>query len=131
MKKSENDRRTQFLKIRISAAELREVRRLQAQCTERSLSHYTRKLLLREPVTVKNRNASMDDLTEELIPIKEVLLTLQQDYQQAVDRLRMLEKIPEFRTWIQEYGSCHQQFCQLTAEVQTRLTQLYALWLPK
>ena len=103
MKKQENEVRKIFIKIRMNDEELKQVKKKQQQTTERSLSEYIRNVSMQKPVTVKYRNQSADDFLKQMLELKKELNGIGNNFNQAVHKLHILDKIPEFRFWIQYY----------------------------
>ena len=62
--------------------------------TERALSNYLRKVVLQKPVTVKYRNESADEFLKEMLQLKKELNAIGNNFNQAVHKLHILEKIP-------------------------------------
>lgn len=46
------------------------------------------------------RNKSLDDLMTEMIELRNQLSAIGNNFDQAVHKLHVLDKIPEFRQWI-------------------------------
>ena len=86
--------------------ELNQVKTRQQQTTERSLSEYIRKVSMQRPVIVKYRNQSADDFLKQMLELKKDLNGIGNNFNQAVHKLHLLDKIPEFREWIFQYENC-------------------------
>ena len=131
MKKQENEVRKIFVKIRMNEDELRKVKKNQQQTTERNLSNYIRKVSLQKPVIVKYRNETADDFLKDMLQLKKELNAVGNNFNQAVKKLHLLEKIPEFRFWVTHYQSLHEQVAKKIEEIKLRVHQLYEQWLRK
>ena len=94
MKKSETDVRKLFFKVRINQGELEQLKKLQQQSTERSLSNYVRKVALQKPVIIKYRNQTADDFLKEMVQLKKELNALGNNFNQVVHKLHLLDTIP-------------------------------------
>ena len=129
MKKNEEDVRRKMIVVRLNQKEYGTLTKLKSRSTEKKLSTYLRKLALNEPVTVIYRNGSADDFLLEMIQLKRELNAIGNNFNQAVHKLHTLDRIPEFRNWIQQYETVHHQFLQKTDQVLTRSNQIYQLWL--
>jgi hypothetical protein len=90
-----------------------------------------RKVVLQNPVTVKYRNASADDFLRDMVELKKQLSALAGHYSEAVKKLQLLEKIPEFRTWLLTYENSRQAFQSKVSEIHLKVIQLYEQWLQK
>ncbi|MEO8111591.1 MAG: mobilization protein [Ginsengibacter sp.] len=105
MKKEESEVRNIFVKIRMNEQELTQVKKNQLKTTERSLSNYIRKVSMQKPVIVKYRNQSADDFLKDMLLLKKELSAVGNNFNQAVHKLHLLDKIPEFRSWIFQYDA--------------------------
>ena len=131
MRKSENEVRKLFFKIRMNNTEMKELKKLTKQSTERSISNYVRKVALKKPVIVKYRNQSADDFVKEMIQLKKELNAIGNNFNQTVHKLHILDKIPEFRNWIKFYQALHQSVVSKVQEINLKVNQLYEQWLQK
>ena len=131
MKKQENEVRKKFIKIRMNDDEIKQVKKNQQQTTERNLSNYIRKVSLQKPVIVKYRNQSADDFLRDMLQLKKELNGLGNNFNQAVKKLHLLDKIPEFRSWILTNDSLQQSLIGKIDEIKSRMNQLYEQWLRK
>jgi MobC-like protein len=131
MKKQENEVRKIFIKIRMNEEELKQVKKKQQQTTERSLSEYIRNVSMQKPVTVKYRNQSADDFLKQMLELKKELNGIGNNFNQAVHKLHILDKIPEFRFWIQQYDGLQKTLVSKVEEIKLKVSQLYEQWLQK
>ncbi len=131
MKKQENEVRKIFVKIRMNESELTQVKKNQQQTTERNLSNYIRKVSLQKPVIVKYRNQSADDFLRDMLELKKELNAVGNNFNQAVKKLHILDKIPEFRSWVNTNDSLQQSLIRKVEEIKLRMNQLYEQWLRK
>ena len=114
--------------LRLTESEYEALLHQKERSLERSLSAFARKRILQIPVTVKYRNASADDFLEEMVPLKKELNIIAREYQQAVSRLQLLEKMPEFRVWLQRYEAISQEVLSKINHINSRLIQLHEQW---
>ncbi len=131
MKKSENEVRKLFLKIRMNNAELDQLNNLRKQSTERSTSNYVRKVVLKKPVIIKYRNQTADEFFKEMIHLKKELNAIGNNFNQTVHKLHILDKIPEFRNWIKFYQGLHKSVVNKVEEINLKVNQLYEQWSQK
>jgi len=131
MRKEEKDVRNVFVKMRMNESEFLQLQKLQNQTTEKSLSNYLRKVVLQKPVLVNSRNQSADEFLKEMILLKNELNAIGNNYNQAVHKLHILDKIPEFRNWIVANESLKLSFFKKVDEIKNRINQLYEEWLQK
>lgn len=131
MKKEEKDLRKHFVKTRMSDNELNHLLVLQRKTTEKDVSSYLRKVALQKPVTVKYRNESADDFLVDMLGLKKELNAIGNNFNQAVHKLHILDKIPEFRVWVQQYDGLQKVLISKVEEIKLRMNQLYEQWLQK
>lgn len=120
--------RKQFITIRVNEEEAGQLDALWRSTTERSLSNYLRKTMLKKPVTVKYRNESLDKLLEKLLEIKSELNAMGNNWNQAVKKLHTLDKIPEFRIWLDHHAKLHTEIRQSMEQIKLRMNLLYEKW---
>ncbi len=71
----------------VSESEWQRLRAEMQQTTARNLSEFIRNKILAAALTYKYRNASLDDLTEELAALKEELKTVSHHFETALQKL--------------------------------------------
>ena len=131
MKKKENEVRKHFVKTRMNDSELETLLKFQKQTTERDISCYLRKVALQKPVTIKYRNASADDFLKDMLGLKKELNAIGNNFNQAVHKLHLLDKIPEFRSWIENHQVLQKTVVFKIEEINSKVNQLYEQWLLK
>ncbi|MEO8417011.1 MAG: hypothetical protein ABI472_25330 [Ginsengibacter sp.] len=99
--------------------------------TCRRLSEYMRKVSLQQPVTVLHRNQSADDFLTQMLQLKAELNAIGNNFNQAVHKLHTLDRIPEFRAWIQQYEKMQAQMIDKVEQIRTRMNTIYIQWSPK
>lgn len=123
--------RKKMVVVRMNDAEFEQVEKFCKKSTERNLSSYLRKVSLQKPVTIKYRNVSADDFLLDMLNLKKELNAIGNNFNQAVHKLHLLDKIPEFRTWVQEYDGLQKVLINKVEEIKLRMNQLYEQWLQK
>ena len=131
MAKQEKDVRKKMVVVRMNQAEFEKLDCLRKKTTERYLSGYLRKLVLEKPVTVKYRNQSADDFLKEMLGLKKELNSIGNNFNQAVHKLHLLDKIPEFRVWVSQYDDAQKSLVNKVEEIKIKVNQLYEQWLLK
>jgi hypothetical protein len=131
MKKRERDVRKKMIVVRMNDDEFEKVENLRKKSTERNLSSYVREVVLQRPVLINYRNQSADDFLKDMLELKKELHAIGNNFNQAVHKLHMLDKIPEFRTWVKYYDGLHQSLVTKVEEIKLRMNQLYEEWLQK
>ncbi len=131
MKKPENEVRNKMVVVRMNETEIDQLAKLQQKTTEKDTSSYLRKVALQKPVTVKYRNESADDFLLDMLNLKKELNAIGNNFNQAVHKLHILDKIPEFRIWVQQYDGLQKVLINKVEEIKLRMNQLYDQWLQK
>ena len=131
MKKQENEVRKIMLKVRMNEEELKQIKKHQQKSTERNLSSYVREVVMQKPVFINYRNQSADDFLKDMLGLKKELNAIGNNFNQAVHKLHILDKIPEFRVWVNHYDGLHQLLVDKVEEIKLRMNQLYEEWLQK
>jgi MobC-like protein len=114
-----------FVKVRMNEDELEKLKSNQRRTTKRSISEYVRAVALQKPVTVKFRCQSTDEFAHEIICLKKELNAVGNNFNQAVHKLHLLDKIPEFREWIKHYDGLLRLLASRYEEIQSRLSGIY------
>lgn len=131
MKEKETEPRNFILKVRMNGSEKKQLKKLQQLSTEKTVSNYVRKVVLQKPVIVTYRNQSADDFLKDMLDLRKQLNGVGNNFNQAVHKLHTLDRIPEFRHWIQEQHALHKQIVQSIETIRLRMNQLYEQWLQK
>jgi uncharacterized membrane protein YgaE (UPF0421/DUF939 family) len=129
MKKKEEEVRSKMVVVRMNEKEFSDLEKYKAKSTEKTVSNYLRKVALHRPITVIYRNGTADDFLSEMILLKKELNAIGNNFNQAVHKLHTLDRIPEFRNWIQHYETVHHQFLQKADQIIARGNQIYQIWL--
>jgi hypothetical protein len=124
-----NDNRTKWLHLRLKPGEHEQIHRQFRQTTCRELSDYARKVLLQKPVTVNQRNQSLDDFMNEMMALRKELNSLGNNFNQAVKKLHSLSQIPEFRSWLITWELERKMLQNKVEEIRKKLTKIEAIWL--
>lgn len=98
---------------------------MQQKTIEKDTSSYLRKVALQKRVMVKYRNASADDFLLDMLTLKEELNAIGNNFNLAVHKLHLLDKIPEFSVWISQYDGLYQSFISKTEQINLKVNELY------
>ena len=130
MKGSKIVRDRSFL-LRVSEEELTKIKGFCDATTSRSASEYARNVLLHKPVIVTYRNASIDELLNEMIRLKKELNSINVNFNLAVERLHTFDKFFEVKAWLIENETTIENFMNKTEEIRLRMIQIYEQWSQK
>ena len=123
--------RNKWLNIRLNEKEYNSIHDHYKKTTSQSISEFARNILLKKPVIIKYRNQSADDLLSEMIILKNELNAIGNNYNQAVHRLHILDRIPEIKTWLLIHEALYQSFIKKADEIKIKMNQIYQSWLQK
>ncbi len=131
MKKFEKEVKRKMVVVRMNEIEFNQLKKLQQKTTERNISSYLREVALQKPITVKYRNESTDNFLLNMLNLKKELTAIGNNFNQAVHKLHLLDKIPEFRVWVQRYDGLQKVLIDKVEVIKLRMNQLYEQWLQK
>jgi hypothetical protein len=121
--------RSKLLQVRLTAKELERIHSKWSQSTCRKMSDYVRKVLLDKPITMNQRNQSLDDFMAEMITLRKELSAIGNNYNQTVKRLHALQQIDEIKTWLLLNETARQIIGNKVAEIKTKINQINDQWL--
>jgi MobC-like protein len=127
MKKEEKEVRKNFVRTRMNNSEYNHLLILQRKNGEKVISCYVRKIILQKPVKVRYRNQSADDFLTEMLVLKKELNAIGNNFKQAVYKLHLLDKIPEFTEWLRQYDIRYRGFVNSMEEIKLKLCSIYEL----
>ena len=128
MKKETGAVRNKWVTIRMNKEEFAQLVSNRKKTTEKTNSNYLRKLGLQKPVVMVYRNQSIDDFRTEVIAIKKELNAMGHNLNQAVHKLHMLDRIPEFRNWALQYEQLKSQLSLRTESLLLRVHKTCEKW---
>lgn len=83
---------------------------------------------MNKPVIVKYRNQSTDEFLSAMIPLKNELNAIGNNFNQAVKKLHTLNQISEFKMWLATYEAEKQILLKKVDEIKSKINQLYEQW---
>jgi hypothetical protein len=117
--------RKKMMVVRMNDEEYEQLKKFQQKTTIKYLSTYARKVLLQKPVVVKYRNQSADEFLKEMILLKKELNYIGNNFNQTVHKLHLLDKIPEFRTWILTNEQMQMALVEKTKQIERRMEEIH------
>lgn len=122
----ENRTRRLILRLKPDEYEKIEKRRQKSMC--RSMSEYSRSVLLKKPVTFAYRNRSMDDVLEELIQIRNELNHIGINFNQAVHKLNNVMGMPNAELWQAALIVLRDQLEPSIREIKEKMDNYSEIW---
>ncbi len=130
-RKTEKEVRSIWIHLRVTKREYDKINAFYKQTTSRKLSEYIRDVLLREPVTVKHRNASADEFLSVALQLKKELSAIGNNYNQAVHKLHITVFERGALQWLKEYEQLSKSVLEKVNEISAEMDKIYQQWLLK
>ena len=124
-----NDKRVKWLHLRLSENEHKKLSDKFSKSTCSKLSIYARKVLLGKPVTLKQRNQSLDDFMTEMIALRNELSAIGNNYNQLVKRLHSLKDFSEIKNWLLLHESARKILINKVDEIKSKINSIDDKWL--
>lgn len=121
--------RSKLLQVRVTPDEFNKIKNMFSQSTCRKVSDYHRKVLLAKPVTINQRNQSLDEFMTEMIRLRNELNSVGNNFNQAVKRLHTLQKIQEFKSWLLLYETTRKMLVEKIENIKHKIAQINDQWL--
>ena len=100
-----------------------------ASTTCRKLSEYARLVLLNKPVTIKQRNQSLDDFMTEMIRLRNELKAIGNNFNQSVKKLHTLKEIEDIKSWLTLNENNRKNLQEKMDEIKSKINQFADKWL--
>lgn len=127
--KDRSKNRSKIIGIRFNEKEYQVLTTQCKKTTTPLLSEFIRRVLFNRPITIKQRNQSLDDFMAEMIQLKNELNHLGNNFNQAVKKLHTLVQLSEFRTWISTYEADRRKIQDKIESIEQKLAQISDKWL--
>lgn len=127
--KEQKKNRTKWIHLRLTDREFDLIQNRFKKSTCPKLSDFARKNLLQEPVVLKYRNESLDDLIAQLIMLKNQLNPIGNNFNQTVKKLHTLNQIPEFKQWILTFELEKKILFNSINEIKKQMQLFFEKWL--
>ena len=128
MKDNREKTEKHWISFRVKPQEYSQIHQYFSATTCRKLSEYARKVLLKKPVIVRFRNQSADDFLSAMLPLKNELNAIGNNFNQAVKKLHSLRQSGEFKNWLLTYETEQQKLLQKIDEIKNNLHKIHEKW---
>src|ERR1700678_1533671 len=102
MKKEKNNR-SRLVGLRFTAEEFAKLDEWRRKSTSPEISEYIRRVLFGKPITVYQRNQSLDDVMAEMTRLRTELNAIGTNLNQIVKRLHLLRELEGMEEWTVSY----------------------------
>ena len=121
--------RTRFIGIRLTPDEYAKLEQQWKASTCRKLSDYMRRVLFEKQVITFYRNRSLDDLVAEMTKLRKELNHIGSNFNQAVKRLHTLDRINEFKIWLNAWKVEKITLFNKIDEIKKQIQKIAKSWL--
>jgi hypothetical protein len=121
--------RTRIIGLRLTLSEYAQIEKRCKNSTANKLSEYVRRVLFDRPITVYQRNQSLDDFMTEMMQLRNELNGIGNNFNQAVKKLHTLDQINEFKGWILTYETEKKALLKQVEEIKNRINKIADEWL--
>ena len=125
------NQRNHWCNIRLTEDEFKLLHSKLTTTTCRKISDYVRNVLFEKPVTVRQRNQSLDDLMDVLILLRNELNYLGNNFNQVVKKLNSIPASPEYSSWLPVAEDLQNKLLHKIDIIQSRIDQIGEQWLGK
>ena len=121
--------RNHWLHLRLYDSEKTQIHKAFLKTTQRKFSDYARKILLGKPMIATYRNASIDDLMNELIKLRKDLNGLANNFNQTVHKLHTLDHGSSLKNLLVHYENERKILFGKVGEMREMMDKIGAEWL--
>ncbi|WP_207428898.1 plasmid mobilization relaxosome protein MobC [Pedobacter sp. SYSU D00535] len=129
--KRQDENRSKIFLLRLKPAEFQLINDRFKKTKFRSLSEYTRSVLLEKPITILYRDKSSDDILEELILLRKELNFFGNNFNQTVRKLNSVSGMPEAKHWQSVLEVLRDQLEPSIRQIKDRINNYSDLWSQK
>jgi hypothetical protein len=97
--------------------------------TIKKLSEFIRRVLFGKELTVKTRNASLDEFMVELLLLKKELNAIGVNFNQATHRLHTLDHLPQMQQWLIAWDRDKERLFGQIEAIKIQLGKVEEQWL--
>jgi len=121
--------RSKVVNFRLNSEEYDSLILAWKKTTLKKLSAYIRKVLFGRVLTVRTRNASLDDFMAELVLLKKELNAIGVNVNQATHRLHMLDHLPQMQRWLVDWERDKSVLFGQMDAIKSQLAKVEEQWL--
>ncbi|MGX5690253.1 plasmid mobilization protein [Arcticibacter tournemirensis] len=129
--RKEDEKRSRIFLLRLKPKEFDTVNNDFKRTRFRSLSEYTRSMLLEKSITVLHRDAAMDEILEELILLRKEINFIGNNFNQAVRKLNSVSGMPEAKIWQSMLEVLRDQLEPSIRQIKDRINNYSDIWSQK
>jgi hypothetical protein len=127
MKEKKN--RTRLIGLRLTPEEFEKVDHWRRQSTTPEISEFIRRVLFGKPITVQQRNQSLDDFMAEMMRLRTELNAIGNNFNQAVKRLHQLREANGAVESVEQYDRGQTALLEKVGAIKEKINQMADQWL--
>jgi len=122
-------KRLRFVGLRFTQEEFARLEEKSKQSTTPQLSEFIRKCIFDKPITIKQRNQSLDDCMVGLMELKKELNAIGHNFNQSVRLLNTFKEVKSVEAFMRMYELDRQQLLQNVHRIEEHVHQIADQWL--
>ena len=129
MENEKKEIRDHWLHLRLSEREKTQIHKAYLKTTQRKISDYARKILLGKPMIETYRNASIDELMNELISLRKDLNGLANNFNQTVHKIHTVDHSSSLKDLLSHYENERKILFIKVGEMRDMMDKIGEEWL--
>ena len=122
-------KRIRFVGLRFTREEFEKIEKLKNESTTVEISEFIRRCIFERPITVRQRNASLDDFMQVMIGLRNDFNSIGNNFNQSVRQLNTFKELPAVQQFIVEYEKQHGQILEKVNEIEKKINEIADIWL--
>jgi MobC-like protein len=122
-------KRTRLIGLRLTSEEFDKLEGWRCQSTTSEISEFIRRVLFGKPITMQQRNQSLDDFMAEMIRLRTELSAIGNNFNQAVKRLHQIKEAGEVEAWAERYHRDQEQLLERVGAIKNKINEISDQWL--
>jgi hypothetical protein len=125
----EKKSRTRVVGLRLTPEEFEKIDHWRRQSTTPEISEFIRRVLFGKPITMQQRNQSLDDFMAEMMRLRTELNAVGNNFNQAVKRLHQLKEAGGVGEWAKQYEKSQLALLEQVGAIKEKIKEVSVQWL--
>jgi hypothetical protein len=121
--------RVRIIGLRLTPEEFDKLEGWRRQSTTPEISEFIRRALFGKPITMNQRNQSLDDFMAEMMRLRTELNAVGNNFNQAVKKLHQLENTGGVGAWTERYDRDQMELLEKMGSIKEKMNQISDEWL--
>lgn len=122
-------RRLRYVGLRFTREEFEKIDELKSKSTTKELSEFIRKCVFDKPITIRQRNASLDDFMQQMILLKNEFSAIGNNFNQAVRLLNTFKEYGQVEEFMQKFSLVETELKANADAIQDKINKIADEWL--